>query len=265
MTKQVFVTVDWDFFFHEDQSWDWGHRENSFFGDQMWSIRASGALLSGHDLEKEYVPDDSYRVFWSRLQELGFDFSRALMRYADSHLGAYMMARIANLGHYDMYNFDNHQDVAYNEGDVKDSSVHCGNWLGKVLDINTRIKATVVYPYRDCIQEDFEAVQTYSPGLISSGRLKAEILGSMQPVSRTVDIVYVARSGSWTPPWADSQFLEFVKMCPCSIKKPMGKPFSRVPDMGNTDVRKFDHEAVVAEYEAMKDQYDKLRQRQIYK
>mgnify|MGYP001609838404 CR=1 FL=1 len=205
--ERVAVNVDWDFFFKEDPMWDWGHREALIFLDLMWYNRFESFALSprlgAQDLEHFYQPNRLYKRFWSKLESLGFDFSQALPLVGDSNIGAWSYFSGVPVKH--VYNFDFHHDVAYHD---LDKMVECGNWLGQLLKLKKRLTSTIVYPTKQRRDEEFHLPESVD-SLVGS-RVYATDLRSLEAAPRKVNYLYICRSGCWTPPWADSQYIQFV-------------------------------------------------------
>lgn len=211
----IAVNVDWDFFFKEDSMWDWGHRESSLFLEAAWQWRFEQFLgsqsMGGRDLEQFYQPNILYKSFWEELQRLGFDFSDALFLIGESNLGAW--SSFANMPVSHVYNFDFHHDVAYEDLGKR---VDCGNWLGQLLREKKRLTATIVYPTKERQADEFhlpESVET----LIGS-KIQATTFRALEEAPRKVRYLFICRSGSWTPPWADDQFLGFIGQAPSDSK-----------------------------------------------
>ena len=207
--ERIVVSVDWDFFFNEDPMWDWNHKEAKFFLEAIWYARFESFALSPRlgerDLEQFYKPNPLYKSFWGKLQELGFDFSNAwLCIVGDSHIGAWSVLSGLPVAH--VYNFDFHHDVAYY--DLKDK-VECGNWLGQLLAKKKRLTATVVYPTAKRRDEEFHLPE--SVDALVGDRVRATAFRSLEYTPRKVTYLYICRSGCWTPPWADKQYVEFVQ------------------------------------------------------
>lgn len=212
-SNTVALNIDWDFFFKEDVRWDWGHREARLFLEEMWHIRFQSFWAQGKDLQSLYRPRALYASFWHDLQVLGFDVSHAICVYAESNLGAWgVFSGLNGIGH--IYNFDSHHDVAY--GALSDM-IDCGNWLGHLLKKRKSLSATVVYPTTDRMAEEFNFFPEAASAVDewkAQGRLGATGFSSLKYKPREVSVVFICRSGCWTPPWADSKFVQLVRSYP---------------------------------------------------
>lgn len=210
----IAVNIDWDFFFKEEEDWDWGHREALIFLELMWYHRFESFALSPRlgqqDLEQFYQPSPLYKHFKTKLEALGFDFSNAVLVVGDSNLGAW--STFSSLPVTYVYNFDYHHDVAYHD---LNTQVDCGNWLGQLLRKKKQLSATVVYPTQERLKREFKfplkgRTANMIEGWLMKSRLGSKAIKTLEPKKRKVSFLFICRSGCWTPPWADTKFLELV-------------------------------------------------------
>ena len=179
-----FVTVDWDFFVPEKAMWDMAHKESEMFLTLLWAHR--GGLI------KEAVTSGEEKDFWKSLGKLP---KNAFV--SDSHAYAYAVTGEADR----VVLFDAHHDCWQKE---KDGLVYCDNWLRVWLEGDESREALWVYPKHVIenwgeqeVPEDLrDRVETLEwNGSVDLDKVKA---------------VHICRSGCWTPPWLDADFIKFI-------------------------------------------------------
>jgi len=190
------LSVDWDYFFPDSHTYDVGMSESHgpLVQEILWSHRAScHSLTTKAALLDEYVPTIP-KDFWGRV------VSGRPERFfvADSHLKLWgvleplMFAQVTSL--------DAHHDCGYNKQTV--AAVNCGSWgyWGRKTAVVGRLD--LWYPkWRRGTKEPLSGrSRFYRPTTMSYGL----------PPAAEYDIVFVCRSGAWTPPWYDDLFLRFV-------------------------------------------------------
>jgi hypothetical protein len=180
---KTLVTVDWDFFVPENPNWDMGHEENLLFLNFMWKTRAGlFDMIKTTGLEKG---------FWERtgLKAKAGDYTYV----SDSHLFAYGLLK----GIDNVVLVDAHHDC-WKEGG---KNVYCHNWLRLWLEKNKKNRATWVCP-------EWAAGNFTLPADMD----RVTVVHEMPDVSKmNVRDVHICRSGCWTAPWLDKQFIEFVE------------------------------------------------------
>lgn len=185
------LTIDWDFFVPEKAEYDLGHAESLLFLDMMW--RSRGALV---DLIKT---NGAEKGFWSLV---GASTDRAGSTFvSDSHAFAYGLLR--GIDH--VLLVDAHHDCWESDTlgvDKASRGVYCHNWLREWLRGSKKRRATWVRP--EWSKDSFT--------------LPEDMAGKVTIVSEVKDWgamgiarVHACRSGCWTPPWLDRQFIEFVE------------------------------------------------------
>ena len=235
---RAYLSVDWDFFVRSLGQWDWGHQESPFFRTgAMWTIRVSDFIRQGIDLTEEMSPEEHARprpeTFWGVLEQLDYDFSDVeTFIVADTHAGAApvfnQMARES--GEPDVIiNFDAHHDVGYKPWKelkhfIESGQCACDNWLCSFLCGFPNTKARIIFP--DWLREDnklkdeINSIRKALPRKMWS-RVRASFFtnenGAIDSLVSNygelieVAAIYVCRSGAWTPPWLDDDFIYFVR------------------------------------------------------
>jgi hypothetical protein len=256
MTR-AFVSIDWDFFIREEPNWDWGHQESPlFFGPVMWTIRAGGLIASGIDPREELDPDKHAKPrpeeFFCALRQLGFDFTTVEAFWvAESHLGAYVMfSRIYdNFGEPPvpdvLFNFDAHHDLGYKGFEslscaVREGRIACDDWLAHLLLEYEDLEVRVILPdwERDTLKDQRKSMKRSLPTGAST-RVAIDTFSQRGKPTRLLKVdddeievtgVFIARSGSWAPPWLDKRLKTFVKraeqttLLPAFVFSPEGWP-----------------------------------------
>ena len=210
------LSVDWDFFFPElsvdPKLWglyDWGHRDGgSMFLETLWYDRAAGFAMNDMPLPQTTGEE---KTFWGR-----FEFKPgSQLFYADSHVHIYspeMQAIILNDEKLTIIdNFDAHHDAGYRgtrESLILSTQVSCEDWA-LAYHMNG-VRTRTFYPRWKTWAMKGEHRPIYRlTRTFDNPYLK------MKPY----DHVFVCRSGGWTPPWLDEDFVEFISSCPIENKR----------------------------------------------
>lgn len=231
--NRIWLSIDFDYFCREEPVWDWGHRESLLFRDVLWGHRVMGFASNGVDLRKEVDPKVFARptpeTFWDEIEKKGLDLSKTWrIIVADSHTYAAIMFASYWFGNVPinartLINFDAHHDLGYSKENIaraEETHIDCGNWLYFVMKQWKHLKSHNIYPPWLGMQEweqcfiDGGSIGPYFD--ISKGckeiskRATASVWDEDVPQG-PVDWIFICRSGSWVPPWLDSQFISFVK------------------------------------------------------
>lgn len=198
------LTVDWDYFFtnplENDERgnpliwfYDWGHRESPMFVDGfMWDIRREAFQKQGIPLPGTSGEDVG---FWDHIRLM----PDADLWVTDSHALAGSLEVLDGI--HAIWSFDAHHDYGYGGPDPGPNDFFdCGNWLKASHNIGVK-RVHVRYP-----RWKTKAVEMDHP----PEGLDAKIFDPSERLPR-FDRVHICRSGAWTPPWLDRQFLQFVK------------------------------------------------------
>lgn len=215
------LSVDWDYFvpsidleFAGDSTArvPYAVGTGEYFSDDMldalWDTRTA-TLLARHIP----LPGTSGEEtgFWDR-----FSVARdASLYYADSHAQAAGIERRMEVD--EVWNYDAHHDCGY-EGSVDDVDrlgwVGCANWMcyyslrGAALHLR--------YP-----RWRVDAAARELPP-----RCPVDRALDGDPTS-TFDVLFVARSGAWTPPWLDHAFDAFLDAAPVRRRICLDRPWHR--------------------------------------
>lgn len=219
------LVVDWDYFFpvHESAAahpddwvfYDWSHSEilmPEFFLNGVWAARADGFFRGGLELP---MPNDEWRAFWPM-----FQFRKgAKLYYSESNSQAYH-ERVRGKGMVDqVWLYDAHHDAGYH-GDASLEAMYergwtsCEDWMLAYAEQLPFYKGSqdfaghlhVRYPTWRSWAFDLEP----EPAVAIDRQFTTNFNGP----ECIFDKVFVCRSGSWVPPWADEYFQQFLILAP---------------------------------------------------
>ena len=133
--------------------------------------------------------------FWDWLKKR-VDIEGAELHLADSHTFCYDAC--ADIDRIIL--FDAHHDC----WNGKQGHVHCHDWARRWLEEDAGRQLTWVKPGHElCSEEQMKEMRERVKSVPFSGDLKLDI--------DCADVVYICRSGCWTPPWLDQAFIDFVE------------------------------------------------------
>jgi len=204
--NKIVLSIDFDFFFKEDISFDWGHRENAMFIEAIWPIRAMHLIANGVDLVKDVGITGNPDEFAAQLIDLKWKFKRNFsLSIAESHASAYHALK--DNKDLEIINIDAHHDISYGQLDKLD----CGNWIGRLAMEGKVKKVTFVYPEWRKIEENYDYPSEEALAKMEELGVELDIVyGIHSTHARKVDEVFIARSGAWVPPWTDDNFYKFI-------------------------------------------------------
>lgn len=199
------------------QLFDWGHDEfwNPALLEFVWRARREAFERLGLDPRVVAGYRGLAPVAFLEAVLARFDVSRAPLLYADSHCRGFEALRHARPGAR-VVHFDAHHDCGYVaealEREAEAGVADCGSWLHHAARVGLVDDLEVVYPeWRGPEQ----APPVAPPASRFSRTTWAEWSEREAPlVKARVDAVFLARSGSWTPPWFDGDFLNFMLSWP---------------------------------------------------
>jgi len=199
--KSTLLTIDWDYFIPEKLEWDMQHNESLLYLIHLWMGR--GGFF------KDLIKTNGEEIgWWDRLHHRGYDISEDPIYVSDSHLFA------ANLGIYDqIITVDAHHDMwpagtNYLEtllgSEQPEGTVACHNWLRAYL---SNVPTTTAYLVQaEWGKKIFGRIKPDAPDYTDLW----ERVEEGWPEEADITCIHICRSGCWTPPWLDDQFLEFV-------------------------------------------------------
>lgn len=182
------LSVDWDYFIPEKPEWDFGHNETILHLNVIWGSRM---FLFDH-----MRTTGEEKTFWDRC---GINADTPMF-VSDSHCYVHDFLDDCD----NVVLVDAHHDCwkADSLGSNEDSEyVYCHNWLRIWLKGKKNRKATWVCS--DWAYDQFELPKDMTKRVKKVREL---------PVLKDLNVkrIHVCRSGCWTPPWLDKEFIEFV-------------------------------------------------------
>lgn len=182
----MILSIDWDYFFPHTENYDWSHHESFLFQETIWHIRCTNHnLLTGKPVIEEYRPTVP-RDFWNIIT------NTPELIVTDSHLDIWEI-----LNNDSIVNIDAHHDCGYLDSFNQDT-IDCGSWgyFGRTLGKIKKFKQ--VYPKWRLDHKE--------KALMNPDSVQYHL-----PKPRSYDLVFLCRSGYWTPPWSDHLFQKFVR------------------------------------------------------
>ena len=209
MKKTITVlSIDFDYFVEENPVLDWGHREQVFFLETIWNIRAHGLAAQGKTLEQAApFSGDPISLLFQVLIKGTFEYSLAV---AESHAAIVPWLHESFPGaRFEIVNIDAHHDLYYDgdpAGNPMGPEYECGSW-GRYLINRKLVKSwKQVYPkWRRKFPEETGPIFAWARK--HTKFTVGEYLPRLKP-----DAIFLCRSGCWTPPCYDSKFTEMVQL-----------------------------------------------------
>lgn len=250
---------------------DWGHSEAhaAWVQQVFWQTRAVGFLNAGLQMEQVFnilssedctLPEEILKIF----HEKRFIRPANGFYVSDSHTGVLHVIKQAMLNvvqNYDrirVYLFDAHADVGYNAPliyeEEKTGVVNCASWLWHCLRQEFVDEAVVVYPDWRGLKEWDELKKLEHIQELPENSLKVATWSwwrgmDYEPAMPREDNdvwVHACRSGSWTPPYLDSQFTELVSR--------LAQEFQKDPEfLEDVSERLWDRDQIEFEAKAMRE------------
>ena len=165
--------------------------------DGLWDSRAA-ALLAGGQALPGTSGDEA--TFWHRFQ---ID-PPARLYFADSHAQAAQAA--VRMGVTEVWNFDAHHDCGYEgawDDPLRCGWVGCANWMCAYALSGASLHVRYPSWRLDAFRRE---VTPLCPVQLA--------IDDGCAVPLTFDVVFVARSSAWTPPWLDDHFETFLAAAP---------------------------------------------------
>lgn len=199
------LSVDWDYFFPDSEPYDWGNFEPTedrvklFMNNLVWRFRWSNVHCCGPYIGDKvaidhYVPNK--KIITNFFDKVVKGEPKKIV-IADTHRDIVdLLKQFYSLNGKkieEVVNFDAHHDYGYNQ----EVRLDCGNWAKLCKKLYS--KYTLYYPkWR---KENKEG---------NIGKMRFTPKYGLPRKAVEFDVIFVCRSGSWTPPWADDDFILFV-------------------------------------------------------
>lgn len=186
------LSVDWDSFFPDTLHYDWGHNEQSaMFFEMLWATRPGSVnMKTGKTAIEEIVPS-GWQGFWDRL-----DTTPSTIVIAESHHDLFRVLETHGIRGARIWNLDAHHDLGYSNG----AEPSCENWAAHALKRGMASEYNLVYPeWRRGSPENKPTMASLPRPRYGVGDLRF-----------SPQMLFVCRSGCFSPTWADREWLEFV-------------------------------------------------------
>lgn len=186
------LSIDWDYFYPDSTNYDWGaNEERDIYLNFLWNLRVGNVnLITQVPAMKEYIPRVP-KDFWRIVS------NNPSLFVTESHADINEIIKMNSI----VTNLDAHHDFGY---DVKEK-LDCGNWA-KIATDDSRIKEYhLVYP---AWRKENSECDNFKD-IIGITSISYEL-----PVKQDYDIIFICRSGCWTPPWHDDKFFKFAQSSP---------------------------------------------------
>ena len=222
----MILSVDWDFFIPTVDAFDLGHHESEFFLSALWHTR--GYLI---DQMKTSGQEDT---FWEKMREI-VDLQTTEIKISESHLSAFRLVETSNEhlilvdAHHDCWPFD-----------ARKKRVACANWVAAWIKLGRHalgIERTVIW-----VVPSKEHSKMFE-GTIQPGVRKNILIIHMGQLGKVlfedkINVVHACRSGCWTPPWLDKNWLAFLKASGLEIKPMDPEPWDGIRERwGENDLQ----------------------------
>lgn len=191
------LSIDWDYFYPDSANYDWGARESDYFYSFMWSLRVADVnLITQVPALKEYVPKVR-KDFWQRMVS-----NKPILYVTDSHKDIVDVITEESI----VTNLDAHHDFGYKEY----KELGCDNWANLLMKSGLIKEYHLIYPAWRQSEDESENFSTIKSKITS--------VSYQLPKKQDYDIIFICRSGAWTPPWHDKLFFQFVDMTPHDMR-----------------------------------------------
>lgn len=203
MSKSL-LTIDWDYFIKVYSKELKSYQESEYNILSEWYKDYLDCKERGVNIKKLFGLSKEVEHFWEKIEENIDIKEKEPIILSDSHKVAYNIAKQKKCD--TIYLIDAHSDLGYGGIKSLEFEVNCANWLGKLFKEKEIKKAYIIYsPYtHEQIQDFKEIIDTYDIEFLSF----KELIKKKKEIK--IDALHICRSGSWTPPWYDKEFLKFL-------------------------------------------------------
>lgn len=217
MMEKCLLSVDWDYFIYSGYRNFGSYVENKRTIIDLWYKRYILSKRKGEDIRRYFRLSKDFQSFWHKIKGT-FGLIKGIKVYvSDSHALSYQIALDNKCN--TVYLFDSHADLGYGGLESLKFEVNCGNWLGKLFIDKKIDKAHIIYsPFTLEKPHYFNFINK----LYNINYPKLEDLDT----GIDIDVIHIARSGAWTPPWYDEEFFKFInslrlpyKIVDCPIRR----------------------------------------------
>ncbi|MFA5048378.1 MAG: hypothetical protein WC516_05155 [Patescibacteria group bacterium] len=204
--KKMALSVDWDYFTPSAKIfWD-NIEENKYNLINAWRYRV---------VDSKVKIEDIYTNFWKWLSKwFVIPKDEITILVSESHLALYNLLK----SNHKLILFDSHHDCYYN------SYLDCGSWGTNWLEQNKDAKITWFSQFES---QDLSILKNLIKREIKS---QISVIDKEHTVSTLndmylekgkrshFDFIHICRSGCWTPPNFDANFVKFLESSNCKIE-----------------------------------------------
>lgn len=196
------LSIDWDYFISAENQQVVSSIENERTIVDEWYKRYFQSKNNGVDIRKYFQLSNEVETFWDKIKQIFRIDGNTKVYISDSHELSFDIAKKFNCD--EVYLFDAHSDLGYGGLSSLNFEVNCANWLGHLLKQKQVTKANIIYsPYTKERPEYFKQMNK----LFKINYLKFKDLHN----EVSTKVIHICRSGAWSPPWFDKDFIRFVK------------------------------------------------------
>ena len=234
MTRAM-LSVDWDYFIPESNIQDWSHRESLLYLTTIWPTRC--------DWIDKTTTTGEHLTFWHDVRKRFPEMAQRITRtveVSDSH--AWIWPTLSSVQPDAIVLVDAHHDCWCPKEDRREQ-VGCDTWGWQYLNLYPRVK---IYWMR--------AKWSHFPAPDEVSEDRVCIIESLDELPNDMEIwdVHACRSGCWTPPWHDAEFLEFVRASDLRIDTVQNGEWDPMSDRW-TDEMQETCQQFAAQYEALRE------------
>lgn len=199
------LSIDWDYFMdvtNNERSYMFPDGGNEALPgdvqDIIWATHYSNPNYNLESIQVDKVAMEKIRLVLENQKMIKAHNNTSAMMVTDSHKHIYDFIVDSMEDSYqpiEVYNVDFHHDI-YPYGEP--GEVNCGNWL-RILSENFNVSSHWV------AREDSQSEESFQK------RIPRATLDDLMEVQ--FDIVFFCRSGMWSPPHLDDEFIRLVNYC----------------------------------------------------
>ena len=200
------VSIDFDYWIPEDLVLDLGHQENSLFITTLWNMRLStyASLETKLCISPDEVPQPMSMGKFFRDRKMKINRSSSPIAAAESH--ASIVHFLEGMEKVDIFTIDAHHDFGYGDKDKDD----CGSWVRTLANADVLNSVHLFYPmWRKKYDYDWNELAQKQADEWKSQGIDVNVSFGLDdfPEGLHVDKLFVCRSGAWSPPWTDDDFI----------------------------------------------------------
>jgi len=194
------LSIDWDYFFPDVAPYDWGHTENRSPMPQqlLWTIRAGNGDMYGKNRPAiDYIkPSGAEKNFWNYIKFKEHSLLAICESHSDLHAIVDKVLVAKKIG---VWNFDAHHDLYHKD------ELDCANWPHHLItDGYIKLKDYHLIMPAWAKEANVMCNSAYR-------RDRVDVRYDMPEDLPEFDMIFICRSGAWTPPWCDADWIKFIE------------------------------------------------------